>query len=152
MLANGIYQIGTTVMIADIVDYGEWKTGKRGDSVVFSVQTLLSKFSGAVAMLFLGIGIAVAGLPNIQEYFDPELQHMVQQFVDVNGNIVDATAMINGNSLLILRVFMFLVPIPLCLVGYIIYKKKYWLHGEKYDRIKAEIDSRRLKNCAADIN
>lgn len=152
MLANGIYQIGTTVMIADIVDYGEWKTGKRGDSVVFSVQTLLSKFSGAVAMLFLGIGIAVAGLPNIQEYFDPELQHIVQQFVDVNGNIVDATAMINGNSLLILRVFMFLVPIPLCLVGYIIYKKKYWLHGEKYDRIKAEIDSRRLKNCAADIN
>ena len=145
MLAGGMQQIGSTVMIADVVDYGEWKTGVRGDSVIFSVQTLLTKFAGAVGMLVLGIGISVAGLPNIREYFDPELQKTVQQFVDVSGNTVDAAAMISGNSLVILRAFMFLIPIPLCIAGYIVYKKKYWLFGEKYDKIKAEIDSRRIE-------
>ena len=145
MLAGGMQQIGSTVMIADVVDYGEWKTGVRVDSVIFSVQTLLTKFAGAVGMLVLGIGISVAGLPNIREYFDPELQKTVQQFVDVSGNTVDAAAMISGNSLVILRAFMFLIPIPLCIDGYIVYKKKYWLFGEKYDKIKAEIDSRRIE-------
>ena len=53
--------------------------------------------------------------------------------------------MISGNSLVILRAFMFLIPIPLCIAGYIVYKKKYWLFGEKYDKIKAEIDSRRIE-------
>ncbi len=143
MLANGMNQIGSTVMIADVVDYGEWKTGIRGDSVIFSVQTLLSKFAGAISMLILGLGISAAGLPNIREYFDPVLEKTVQQFVDSSGNIVDATAMINGDALLILRVFMFLIPIPLCILGLIIYRKKYWLYGEKYQKIKAEIDERR---------
>jgi len=51
----------------------------------------------------------------------------------------------NSGALVILRAFMFLVPIPLCILGYIIYKKKYTLYGERYDAIKAEIDARRLK-------
>lgn len=143
MLAGGMQQIGSTVMIADVVDYGEWKTGLRGDSIIFSVQTLLTKFAGAVAMLVLGLGISAAGLPNIREYFDPALQKTVQQFVDSSGNAVNSASMINGSSLLILRSFMFLIPIPLCIIGYIIYKKKYWLSGEKYEQIKAEIEQRR---------
>lgn len=143
MLASGIQQIGSTVMIADVVDYGEWKTGIRGDSIVFSVQTLLQKFAGAIAMLILGAGITAAGLPNIREYYSPELGKTVQEFVDAAGHTVNAAEMINGNSLTILRAFMFLIPIPLCIAGYIIYKKKYWLYGEKYDKIKAEIDAKR---------
>ncbi|MEG1613410.1 MAG: MFS transporter [Clostridia bacterium] len=145
MVANGMNQIGSTVMIADVVDYGEWKTGKRADSLIFSVQTLLTKFSGAVAMLILGIGISVAGLPNVREVYDPAIGGIVQQFVDNAGQVVDASTMINGGSLTILRVFMFLIPIPLCIAGYVIYKKKFWLYGEKYISIKKEVDERRFE-------
>lgn len=145
MLANGMQSIGSTVMIADVVDYGEWKNGVRGDSVIFSVQTLLGKFAGAAATLVLGIGISAAGLPNVREAFDPQTNTAVQQFVDSAGNIVDAAAMINGGSLTVLRVFMFLIPIPLCIASCIIYRKKYRLYGEKYDAVKREIDLRRVK-------
>lgn len=145
MLASGIMQIGSTVMIADVVDYGEWKTGERGDSIIFSVQTLLQKFAGAVSTLILGLGIAAAGLPNIREYMD-ETGKSIQEFVDIYGNKVDATSMISGSSLLILRAFMFLLPIPLLILGYFTYKKKYWLYGEKYDKIKQEINERRISN------
>lgn len=143
MIASGMNQIGSTVMIADVVDYGEWKTGKRGDSVIFSVQTLLLKFAGAIAMLILGIGITVAQLPNVREVFDESAGKLVQQFVDNAGNIVDGS-IVNGQKLNILRVFMFLVPIPFAIAGYFVYKKKYWLFGDKYDVIKKEIDERRL--------
>jgi len=144
MTANGLNQIGSTVMIADVVDYGEWKSGKRGDSLIFSVQTLLTKFSSTIAMLILGIGIKVAGLPNVIETMGED-GTWSQFFTDNAGNILTSTDISNSGSLVILRAFMFLVPIPLCVIGYIIYKKKYTLYGERYDAIKAEIDARRLK-------
>ncbi len=179
MTASGISQIGSTVMIADIVDYGEWKTGKRGDSVMFSVQTLITKFAGAIAALILGIGIAVSGLPTITDmtvtYVNEESGETTiatkQFFTDEEGKLlvkdetdykallamdeeikdediikVDADeSLIDTNGLTILRAFMFLTPIPLTIIGYFIYKRKYYLYGEKYDTIKKEIDERRSK-------
>ena len=47
----------------------------------------------------------------------------------------------------ILRVFMFLAPIPLIPAGYPVYHKKYWLYGERYDKIKKEIDERRTNGA-----
>lgn len=140
MTSNGLNQIGSTVMIADVVDYGEWKTGRRSDSVIFSVQTLLYKLSGAIAMFIIGLGIKVAKLPSITQVFDEETETFVYQFIS------EAGTSITTGSLDILRAFMFLVPIPLLVIGYIVYKKKYWLYGEKYDNIKAEIDKRRAEN------
>lgn len=172
MTASGVNQIGSTVMIADIVDYGEWKTGKRGDSVMFSVQTLITKFAGAIAALILGIGIAVSGLPTITDItvkdIDTGAVSTVQLFTDEDGKylvkdeelyenlsampevdedelvkVAEDEELIESNGLTVLRAFMFLTPIPLTVVGYFIYKKKYWLSGEKYDKIKEEIDRRR---------
>ena len=65
MIAMGMNQITSTVMIADVVDYGEYKTGIRSDSIMISVQTLLLKVSAAIAVLIIGIGVAVAQLPQI---------------------------------------------------------------------------------------
>ncbi len=206
MTASGLNQIGSTVMIADVVDYGEYKNGKRGDSVIFSVQTLLTKFAGAIAMLILGIGIAAAGLPTISDvpltdangtyvknvslYTNDDDKYMVKvssyeedgkvyftnletlelllanpDYADKISILIESddavaiakvnelgvgakvstenTEIISLSSLTILRAFMFLIPIPLTIIGYFFYKKKYWLYGEKYDEIKATIDERR---------
>ena len=135
--SSGLSQIGSTVMVADITDYGEWKTGRRSDSVIFSVQTLLTKLATAASMLIIGIGIKAARLPAITQSFNPEIGDFDYSFVD------EAGAAVSTGALDILRAFMFLVPIPLCVVGYVIYKKKYWLYGERYDAIKREVDERR---------
>ncbi len=175
MVSGGVNNIGATVMIADIVDYGEWKTGKRGDSVMFSVQTLITKFAGALAALILGIGIAVSGLPTItdvtvrygegiegknagqietiQLFTDEDDRYLIKN-EDIYKTLSDMEEIdneklvkidkneeiIKSDSLTVLRGFMFLTPIPLALIGFFIYKKKYWLYGEKYDKIKEDID------------
>ncbi len=171
MLASGMNQIGSTVMIADITDYGEYKTGKRADSIMFSVQTLITKISTAIAMLILGIGISVAGLPTISELPitnpDGTYSHSVNVFTqdgkyminseeiweEISGDSqYDGKAefveknLISQRSLTVLRVFMFLIPIPLCITAFVIYKKKYRLYGRMYDDVKEEIDRRRIEN------
>lgn len=193
MLSSGLNQIGSTVMIADVVDYGEYKTGVRGDSVMFSIQTLILKFAGAIAMLILGIGIAAASLPNIYDLpltdtrtgvFHSTVQAYRENdgtylFYDGDVRLVDGVylyvektegedgtqteelyalpegtsehikvvgegeKLISDKSLVILRAFMFLIPIPLTAAGYLVYKKKFWLYGSRYDEIKREIDARR---------
>lgn len=40
-LGNALAGVTTTVMLADTVEYGEYKSGIRSEAVVFSVQTRL---------------------------------------------------------------------------------------------------------------
>lgn len=171
MLANGMNQIGSTVMMADVVDYGEYKSSKRADSVMFSVQTLVTKFAGAMAMLILGLGITAAHLPTISELPITDSKgayvESINVFTDEDGtylinnqekwdkissneeyakkSVFVNDSLVSKQALTVLRVFMFLIPIPLCISGYIVYRKKYRLYGDEYDRIKEEIDKRRIE-------
>lgn len=103
----------STVMLADVVDYGQYKFGTRNESVVFSVQTLLVKSASAVSGWLIGTGLSLVGyVANVQQ--TPET--------------------ITG-----LKVLMIFIPIGLSLVGYLVYKKFYNLHGEYYDGIMEKI-------------
>lgn len=53
-LPLGIYNVITYALIADSVDYIEWKTGERHEGVCFSFQTFLSKVNAAVATFIFG--------------------------------------------------------------------------------------------------
>ncbi|MGL5551805.1 MAG: melibiose:sodium transporter MelB, partial [Plesiomonas shigelloides] len=62
----GIANALQTVMLADVVDYGEHKTGRRSESVIFSVQTMLVKFAGAAGGFIVGVGLSMIGyVPNV---------------------------------------------------------------------------------------
>ena len=62
----GIANALQTVMLADVVDYGEYKTGRRSESVIFSVQTMLVKFAGAAGGFIVGMGLSIVGyIPNV---------------------------------------------------------------------------------------
>lgn len=50
----GIYNVITYALIADAVDYLEWKTGERQEGVCFAFQTFLSKVNAAIATFVFG--------------------------------------------------------------------------------------------------
>lgn len=53
-LPLGIFNVITYTLIADAVDYLEWKTGKRHEGVCFSFQTFLSKVNAGIATAVFG--------------------------------------------------------------------------------------------------
>ncbi|MFE5430798.1 glycoside-pentoside-hexuronide (GPH):cation symporter [Peribacillus simplex] len=61
----GIAAITMSAMVADCVEYGEWKTGKRAEGTVFSSNTFRSKLADALggAMGAYALG-AVGYIPN----------------------------------------------------------------------------------------
>ena len=55
-----------TVFLADVVDYGEYILGTRNEGVVFSLQTLIVKFTAALTSLSIGFVLSMTGyVPNV---------------------------------------------------------------------------------------
>ena len=61
-MANGILSVLTTVFLSGSVDYGELQTGRREESVIFSMQTFVVKAASGLAVFLTGLGIDLIGL------------------------------------------------------------------------------------------
>ena len=117
-LGSGFLLGSTTVMLADIVDYGEYKLGSRNESIIFSAQTLLVKLASALSGWLIGVGLSLMGY--------------------VAGAAVQSNITIIG-----IRVIMTIIPSIVALVMYVIYKSKYKINGSFHDEILQVIGSRK---------
>ncbi|MFD0616995.1 MFS transporter [Paenibacillus sp. GCM10027629] len=64
-LAFGIGAIAMSSMLADTVEYGEWKTGDRAEATIFSTNTFRSKFADAIGGSIGAFALALTGyVPN----------------------------------------------------------------------------------------
>lgn len=110
----GLATVLTTVFLADSVDYGEYKTQQRNESVVFSMQTFVVKLASAFSALLAGIGL--------------DLIHLNPQAS------VQTESTLQG-----LRVFMIIVPIIGLSFAILIFRKKYFLSEEYIDEIQKQL-------------
>ncbi|WP_251548957.1 MFS transporter [Neobacillus muris] len=54
---TGVTTIVSMSMLMDAVDYSEWKLGFRGEGLIFSANTFLTKLSSTVAKGMIGLGL-----------------------------------------------------------------------------------------------
>jgi Na+/melibiose symporter-like transporter len=54
-LPLGIFNVITYAMVADSVDYLEWKTGRRSEGVCFASQTFISKLTAGISTFITSI-------------------------------------------------------------------------------------------------
>ncbi|YCO04722.1 melibiose:sodium transporter MelB [Vibrio sp. VNB-15] len=107
----GIANALQTVMLADVVDYGEHKTGRRSESVIFSVQTMLVKFAGAAGGFIVGVGLSVVGyVPNVEQ---------------------------SASTIMGLEFMMIGLPAIMMTISGVIYQRYYHLH-EGFNKEEAE--------------
>ncbi len=68
-LTVGSRAVLVTAMIADTIEYMQWKTGERSEGVIFSVQTFMAKISTAIGGFIGGVSLTLIGyVPNaVQE-------------------------------------------------------------------------------------
>ncbi len=110
------------MFLADTVEYGQWKLGKRNESITFSIQPLLNKIGGALATGIVSITLILSG-------------------VKVDGGTAD---MIGGEGKMIIKIAMFLIPLVMIIAGYVIYLKKYKISEEFYSGMLAELEAREM--------
>ncbi len=118
-IGQAFIQLLMLVFLADTVEYGQWKLGRRNESITFSVQPFINKIGGAIASGIVGATVIISG---INSAATPE-------------DVTDA-------GLLIMKLAMLILPLVIIVAGYLIYHFKFKIDKEMFDRILSELTQR----------
>ena len=131
--AQAFIQLLTLLFLADAVEYGEWKLGKRNESVSFAVQPFVNQVGGAIGSGVLGFTLIISGINDISE--------KVAKTTDPN----EINALINStpdSAIWIMKIAMMILPLICIVAGFIIYTKKFKIDEKMYERIVADLEER----------
>ncbi len=117
---NGMLSVLTTLFLSNSVDYGQLKTGRREESVIFSMQTFVVKAASGVAVFLAGIGLDLIGLQG-------------------NADETGPVAVQSAETLLGLRLMMTIPPLIVLVIALLLFRKKFKLTDEKTAEIAAEL-------------
>ena len=112
--------VAQTVFLADIVDYGEYKTGSRNESITFSMKGFLQKMAYTIQTIFLFGGLGIMG-------YNSQI---------TTGSINEATKNAIG-------IICFGIPPILILISLIVFSTKFKLHGELRNKVHNYISEKR---------
>ena len=108
------------MFLADTVEYGQWKLGKRNESITFSIQPFINKIGGAIATGVVSITLLLSGV---------KTEGGTAEVIDAAGKLTIKSA-------------MFVLPLVFILLGYVIYLKKYKIDEEFYGQILKDLEKR----------
>ena len=114
--ANGVLQVLTTVFLANTVDYGDLKNGRRDESVIFSMQTFVVKLASGIAAFIASVCLSI-------NHLQKDSGDSVEQLYDFSKDVA-------ASSKLGLRMTMTIIPIIGLFVAILIFKKKFILKIE----------------------
>ena len=117
---NGMLSVLTTLFLSNSVDYGQLKTGRREESVIFSMQTFVVKAASGVAVFLTGIGLDLIGLVGNTEETGP-------------------VAVQSAGTLLGLRLMMTVLPMLVLAGALVLFRRKFVLTDARAAKISAQL-------------
>lgn len=125
-VCNGMLSVLTTLFLSNSVDYGQLKTGRREESVIFSMQTFVVKAASGVAVFLTGIGLDLIGLVGNTDETGPIAQQ-------------------SEATLLGLRLLMTVLPMLVLVCAFFLFRKKFTLTDERVEEIGRELKEKEKK-------
>ena len=132
--AQAFIQLLMLLFLADAVEYGEWKLGKRNEAASFAVQPFINQFGGAVSKGIVSFTLIISGINAIANSLtgDPI----------IDEEIIMATP---DSSLWIMKLSMMILPLICILIGFFLYQKKFKIDEEMYAQICKDLEERNKK-------
>ncbi|MCR1808802.1 glycoside-pentoside-hexuronide (GPH):cation symporter [Haploplasma modicum] len=149
---QGFTQVLVLVMLADTIEYGQWKLGTRNESVIFSINPFVVKLATSIQTLIVGGTLIISGMN--EKVIKPLSDKMNGEFKDLPNDEKNllARAFIDQNMTdymrLFLRLSMIVIPIICIIVGYLVYVKYYKIDNEMYQTIITDLKERNKEELA----
>ncbi len=118
-VGQAIIQTLMLMFLADTIEYGQLKMGKRNESVTFSVQPFINKIGGAIANGVLGVTLIVSG-------------------INAAATPKDVTA----QGITIMKSSMLILPLVVIVIGYVIYLLKFKIDEKMHADIVSQLKAR----------
>ena len=121
-VAQAFIQLLMLMFLADTIEYGQWKMGRRHESVTFSIQPLINKIGGALSTAVISVSVILAGIKTAESD--------------------TAAETISSGGVVTIKIAMLLIPVICILVGFWIYLKKFRIDEDFYSRIISDLKER----------
>lgn len=129
--AQAFIQLLMLLFLADAVEYGEWKLGKRNEAASFAVQPFINQFGGAASKGVVSFTLIISGINMIANAAGAN--------PDKAAEIIAATP---ESAIWIMKISMMILPLICILVGFVLYVKKFKIDEEMYAKILADLKER----------
>ena len=116
-IGQAFIQLLMLMFLEDTIEYGQWKNGKRSESITLSVQPLINKIGGAVSMGITSLMLVWSGI---------KVGETAAESISASGQFT-------------VKLMMIVLPVVFILAGYIIYRCKFKINKEMYDRIISDL-------------
>lgn len=118
-VGQAFIQLMMLMFLTDTVEYGQWKLGHRNESITFSVQPFINKIGGAIAYGIVGVTLIISGI-----------------------NAAATPNDVTDSGLMIMKLAMLILPLFFIVIGYIIYRKKFKIDKQLFDKIISDLTAR----------
>ncbi|MDH8678296.1 glycoside-pentoside-hexuronide (GPH):cation symporter [Fusibacter bizertensis] len=115
-VGQAFIQILMLMFLADTIEYGQLKLGRRNESVTFSIQPFINKMGGAIASGVVGVTVILSG---------------------INDAVIPSD--VSKEGLFLLKLAMMIFPLICIFSGYMIYRKRYIIDAKLYDDILKQL-------------
>ena len=139
--AQAFIQLLMLLFLADAVEYGEWRLGKRNESVSFAVQPFINKLGGAIGTAVVTLTLIVSKL-NDYEKAITEATKTVTDPESIAAITAEIAASAPTWSIWVMKIAMMILPLVCILVGFIIYQKKFKIDEKMYEEIVSDLEKR----------
>lgn len=137
-------QLLMLLFLADAVEYGEWKTGRRNEAASFAVQPFINQFGGAASKGIVSLALFFSGVTMMLNEFDEYL---------VSNGITDSSMSeaikpsfietLPDYAGWVIKLFMMILPLICILASFLIYIKKFKIDEKFYAKILQDLESRK---------
>ena len=129
--AQAFIQLLMLLFLADAVEYGEWKLGKRNEAASFAVQPFINQFGGAASKGVVSFTLIISGI------------NMIASAIAANpANEAQIIASMPESAIWIMKISMMILPLICILIGFVLYIKKFKIDEETYANILADLKAR----------
>ena len=143
--AQAFIQLLMLLFLADAVEYGEWKLGKRNEAASFAVQPFINQFGGAISKGIVSYTLIISGINLIANAAGSDPSRAEE--------IINATP---GSAIWIMKLSMMILPLICILLGFILYNKKFKIDEKMYEQIVSDLEARAAereqKECDDEVN
>lgn len=146
---QAIIQLLNYVMLADTIEYGQWKLGTRNESIIYSLNPFITKLASAVQAGIFSLTLIISGLNSYASdisKLETQLNTLEQGSENVRTQLIalgnEIVSTVPPSSTFIMRLSMIVLPLALIIACYVIYMKKYKLDEKTYAGILKDLEDR----------
>ena len=133
--AQAFIQLLMLLFLADAVEYGEWKLGKRNEAASFAVQPFINQFGGAASKGIVSFTLIISGI------------NMIANAASADpANATEIIAATPDSAIWIMKLSMMILPLICILIGFVLYSRKFRIDEKMYAEIISDLETRKKEH------